>query len=149
VLQRWAEHFDELLNGRGDEDGNKGVGEGETDMGESLDKEEEDEEYGRDRSLETTETTDVPTKEEVKAAVDKLKNNKAPVPDGLPSEILKEGYKYMENRIYELIDQIWNEERIPSTWVEALICPIHKKGDVQNCENFRGISLVNIAYKVL
>ena len=42
----------------------------------------------------------------------------------------------MENRIYELIVQIWNEERIPLSWVKALICPIHKKGDVQNCENF-------------
>jgi len=55
----------------------------------------------------------------------------------------------MENRIYELIVQFWNEERIPSSWVEALICPTHKKGDVQNCENFRGNSLVNVAYKVL
>jgi len=128
VLQRWAEHFDELLNGHGDEDRNKGDGEGETEeMGESLDKEEEDKEYGAARNLETM---DVPTKEEVKAAVDKLKNNKAPGPDGIPSEILKEGYKYMENRIYELIVQIWNEERIPLSWVEALICPIHKKGDV-------------------
>jgi sorting nexin-29 len=36
-----------------------------------------------------------------------------------------------------------------SSWVEALISPIHKKGDIQNCENFGGISLVNIAYKVL
>ena len=80
--------------------------------------------------------TDVPTKEEVKATVDKLKNNKAPGPDGIPSEILKEGYKYMENRLYELIVQIWNEERIPSSW--ALICPIHKKGEVQHCENLEG-----------
>ena len=30
-----------------------------------------------------------------------------------------------------------------------LICPIHKKGDVQNCENSRGISLVTTVYKVL
>jgi hypothetical protein len=43
---------------------------------------------------------DVPTKEEVKAAVNKLKKNKAPGPDGIPSEILKEAYKCMENRIY-------------------------------------------------
>jgi hypothetical protein len=47
---------------------------------------------------------DVPTKKEVKVAIDKLKN-KAPGPDGIPSEILKEGYKYMENRVYELIVQ--------------------------------------------
>ena len=77
------------------------------------------------------------------------KNNKAPGPDGILSEILKEGYKCMEHRIYELIVEIWNEERIPACWAEALICPIHKKGDVQNCENSRGISLMNIAYKVL
>jgi len=81
-------------------------------MGESLDKEEEEEEeeeeYGTDRSLETM---DVPTKEELKAAVDKLKNNKAPGPDGIPGEILKEGYKYTEKRIYELIVQIWNEKK--------------------------------------
>jgi len=93
--------------------------------------------------------TDVPTREEVKAAVNRLKNNKAPGPDGIPSEILKEGYKCLEDSIYKLIVQIWNNEKIPSCWAEALICPIHKKGDVQNCENSRGISLVNIAYRVL
>jgi hypothetical protein len=107
-------------------------------MGDYLGKEEE--ENGIDRNLETT---DVPTKEEVKAAVNKLKNNKAPGPAGIPSEILKEGYKRMENRICKLIVQIWNEERIPPSWAKALICPIHKKGDVQNCENSRGISLVS------
>ena len=98
VLQRWAEHFAKLLNSHGDEDRNEGDGDGEgetEETGESLDKE-EDKEYGADRNLEMT---DIPTEEEVKAAVDKLKTNKAPGPDGIPSEILKEGYKYMENRI--------------------------------------------------
>jgi hypothetical protein len=89
VLQRRAEHVDELLNGHRDEDGNKGDGDGEGETEntrESLDKEKEDKEYGTDINLEMT---DVPTKEEVKRAVDKLKNNKAPGPDGIPSEILK------------------------------------------------------------
>jgi endonuclease IV len=49
VLQRWAEQFDELLNGHGDEDRNKSDGAGETEeMGESLDQGEEDKEYGAD-----------------------------------------------------------------------------------------------------
>jgi hypothetical protein len=75
-------------------------------MGEHLGKQEN----GIDKNLETM---DVPTKDEVKTAVSKLKNNKAPGPDGITSEILKEGYECMEHRIYELIFQIWNEERIP------------------------------------
>ena len=75
----------------------------------------------------------------MKAAVDKLKNKMAPGPVGIPSEMMKKGYKNTENKICDLIDHIWNEEWIPSSWAEALICPIHKKGVVQNCEKFRGI----------
>jgi len=95
-----------------------------------------DEECGTDRNFETT---DVPTKEEVKAAVDKLKNKMAPDPVEIPSEMLKKGYKNRENRICDLIVHIWNEEMYPSSWVETLICPIHKMGDVQNYEKFGGI----------
>ena len=101
------------------------------------------------RTDKNLEVMDVSTKEEVEFAVNKLKNNKAPGPDGIPSEILKEGCKCMEHRIYELIVQIWKEKRIPACWAEALVCPTHKKDDVQNCVNSRGISLVNIACKVL
>jgi hypothetical protein len=146
MLQRWAEHFDELINGQGTEESSQGIGndEGETEStGEYLG--EEGKGPGTDRNLEMT---DIPTREDVKVAVNKL-NNKAPGPDGIPSEILKEGYHCMEDTIYELIVKIWNREKIPSSWAEALIGPIHKKGDVQNCENSRGISLVNIAYRVL
>jgi len=51
--------------------------------------------------------------------------------------------------MYELIRQIWEEESIPEEWKETIIVPIHKTGDRDRCENYRGIALGNAAYKIL
>jgi len=51
--------------------------------------------------------------------------------------------------MYELVRQIWEEERIPEEWKETITVPIHKKGDRDGCENYRGIALENAAYKIL
>jgi hypothetical protein len=48
------------------------------------------------------------------------------------------------NRTYELVRQIWEEE-----WKETIIVPIRKRGDRDKCENYRGITLGNAAYKIL
>jgi hypothetical protein len=48
----------------------------------------------------------------------------------------------------ELVRQIWEEERIPVKWKETIIVPIHKRGDRDRCENYRGIALRNAAYKI-
>jgi len=31
--------------------------------------------------------------------------------------------------VYELVKQIWEEERIPEEWKETIIVPVHKRGD--------------------
>jgi len=51
--------------------------------------------------------------------------------------------------MYELVRQIWEEERIPEKWKETIIVPIHKRGASDRCENYRGIALGNAAYKML
>ena len=51
--------------------------------------------------------------------------------------------------MYELVRQIWKEERIPEEWTDTIIVPIHKRGDRDRCENYRGITLGNAAYKIL
>ena len=51
--------------------------------------------------------------------------------------------------MYELVRQILEEERIPEEWKETIIVPIHKRGDRDRCENYRGIALGNAAYKIL
>ena len=50
--------------------------------------------------------------------------------------------------MYAPVRQIWEEERIPEEWKETIF-PIHKRGDRDRCENYRGIALGNAAYKIL
>jgi hypothetical protein len=45
------------------------------------------------------------------------------------------------SRIYELVRQIWEEERIPEELKAIVIVPIHKRGDRDRWENYRGIKL--------
>jgi hypothetical protein len=39
-------------------------------------------------------------------------------------------------------------EEIPVEWTEGIICPLFKKGDRKLCINCRGITLLNVTYKV-
>jgi len=82
-------------------------------------------------------------------AVRNLKNNKAAGTDGIHPDLIKYRGNKLLNRIYELVRQIWEEERIPEEWKETIIVPIYKKGGRDRCESYRGIALENAAYKIL
>ena len=51
--------------------------------------------------------------------------------------------------MYELVRQICEAERLLEVWKETIIVPIHKTGDRDTCENYKGIALGNAAYKIL
>jgi len=69
--------------------------------------------------------------------------------DGIHPELIKYGGNKLLNRMYELVRQIWEEERIPEEWKATIIVPIHKRGDRDRCENYSRIALGNAAYKTL
>lgn len=87
--------------------------------------------------------------EEIKNAIMRLKNNKAPGIDNLPSELWKYGGEALQSRLYNLIKMIWESEQQPVQWYSGVICPIHKKGSRKKCSNYRGIALLPTAYKIL
>jgi len=62
-----------------------------------------------------------------------------------------EAWKYAEDTIWkdmiELLGQIWRQGEILENWRQNIIVPLYKRGDTESVENYRGISLLYIAYK--
>src|SRR3981081_2239995 len=51
--------------------------------------------------------------------------------------------------IHNICQRAWEEETFPEIWTKSVIVTIPKKGDLQQCENYRTISLVVHASKIL
>ncbi|XP_051864351.1 uncharacterized protein LOC127566365 [Drosophila albomicans] len=128
VLRLWRDHFSSLLSGS------------------STDSEDYDPRtpiYGTDIEV------PIPSHIEVKDAIQRLKNNKSAGADGLPAELFKAAGDMLVGSMHQLISKIWLTESMPEDWNLSMICPILKKGDATVRTNYRGISLLPVAYKVL
>ena len=87
------------------------------------------------------------TEEEVKKAIDKLKLGKSCGLDDVTAEMLKCGGKCVLDFMVHLFNAIFSSGTYPKEWSKAIIVPIHKKGDRENTDNYRGISLLSIISK--
>ena len=93
-----------------------------------------------------------PTEEEIARAMKAKGNAEAVEPDGLPAELLKLGLQQdrtILRALHRLTILVWRQGKIPQQWKDAVITVLHKKGDKTECGNYRGISLVSHAGKVL
>ena len=89
-----------------------------------------------------------PTKDEIMRVVTLLKNNKAPGEDGIPAEVYKACCTVLLDPLHKLFRSIWEKESFPADWRSSILLPFPKKGDKSVCENYRGISLVDVAAKI-
>ena len=128
ILLRWQQYFQCLL-------------ENELETQEIDEKENE--------NIEELEDIDKPTYEEIIEVIRKMKNGKTPGIDNITVELIKKGGPpELLQRIFDLLLEIWDQERMLEEWEIGTICPVFKKGDRRECSNYRGINLLNITYKM-
>ena len=90
---------------------------------------------------------------ETKKALRSMANGKAMGPDELLAELLKLGLFDSSHEIllafHDIIVAVWMTGEVLQEWKYATIKVLHKKMDRTECSNYRGLSLVAHAGKVL
>ena len=77
-------------------------------------------------------------------------NNKAAGLDGIQAEMYKHGGEALVANLLDRYRRYLESGELPQDFKDALIVIIYKlKGDRQDCDNYRGISLLSIASKIL
>jgi hypothetical protein len=125
VLNRWKEFFNQVLNIHGFHD----CWQMDIHTAESLVPE--------------------PSFVEVETAIGKLKSYKSPRTDQISVELIKAGSEILCSEIHKLICSVRNKEELPQQWKESIIVQIRKKSNKTDCNNYRGISLLSTANKIL
>ena len=81
-----------------------------------------------------------------------LARGKAPGPDGLPLEVYRAGGRDMAERLhaaYQVLAEPGTSRAKEWRFAEGVVILLHKKGDLADVGNWRPITLLNTAYKVL
>lgn len=85
---------------------------------------------------------------EVEEAIRQMKENKAPGPDEITSDVIKTGGEETIRQLTDLYNKILQEKKVPIKWKEAKIILLHKKDDKTDIKNYRPISLLSHMYKI-
>ena len=68
--------------------------------------------------------------------------------DGISGEALKYCKGNSRQALKEIVRRVWRGEGVTRDWRKAIIVPIFKKGNMEEVQNYRGISVLCAAYKV-
>ena len=85
--------------------------------------------------------------EEFANALSKVKLRKAGGTSRISPEMIVAGGPVLHRVLLNLFRQVWG--CVFGEWRDALVVPVPKRGDLNACDNWRGISLLDVAGKLL
>lgn len=88
------------------------------------------------------------TVEEINQAINQLKIGRSWGADNFLNKFFIHGSCALLPYLYSLFNKILTLEYFPKTWSEGYIVPLHKKGKLNDVNNFRGITLLSIVGKL-
>ena len=81
------------------------------------------------------------THQEITKAISQLRTNKSAGPDKLLNEFFINGKEALSTTLFILFNKIFGMGYFPKEWSDVFIIPLHKKGSINDVENYRGITL--------
>lgn len=85
---------------------------------------------------------------ELKKILASVKTNKAPGEDRIPYEFFMNATDQFHNLLLNTYNRLYTNGKIDPIFSKTIIFPIHKKGDLNEASNYRGISFMNCAAKI-
>ena len=91
----------------------------------------------------------LPLRAEVEFAMKQMVDGKSPSIDELPAELWKLTGKEGIDLLWKLCRGVWTDLEWPKDWCRTVFVTLHKKGSKKECSNYRTISLIVHASKIL
>ena len=85
---------------------------------------------------------------EILQSIKQLKTNKSGGPDMLLNEFFIHGKNVLVPILCNLFNKVFEFGFFPEEWSEGYIVPLHKKGSLNDVENYRGITLLSALGKL-
>ena len=124
-IERWKQHFEEVLNLPGPQNAIDETAKEELDI-----------------------NTEPPSVNEIIRSLKVLRNGKVPGIDNIQAEVLKLDVGITADALEHVFTRIWKEV-IPGDWQKGVIVKVPKKGNLEVCDNWRGVALLSVPGKVL
>ena len=88
-------------------------------------------------------------RKEVEVAVQSFKKGKSAGVDDIPAQLVQAGGEDVITVLTTICDKTWQTGEWLTFWTQSLVITLPEKGNLQQCQNYRMISLISHPSKVM